>query len=93
MFFEWDEKKDRTNVRKHGFTFTDALRVFGDINAHTYPDRVEDGEQRWHTIGDFEGTVLLVVHTIEEDVEEEKIRIISARKANRRERALYYPSH
>lgn len=94
MIFEWDEKKNRSNFRKHGFTFADAMRVFEDIHAATYRDRWEDDEERWHTVGRFEAAILLIVHTIEETIdEEEKIRIISARKANRRERSLYYPHH
>jgi uncharacterized protein len=52
-----------------------------------------DGQERWHTIGLAGGiTVLLVIHTIEEENGEEKIRIISARKADPSERALYEPS-
>jgi uncharacterized DUF497 family protein len=53
-------------------------------------DRVVDDERRWHTIGLAGGiALLLIVHTIEEEHDEEKIRIISAREASSRERALY----
>jgi uncharacterized DUF497 family protein len=49
-----------------------------------------DGEQRWHTFGLFDGVqVLLVAHTIELDHEDEYIRIISARRANKAERRQY----
>ena len=90
MVFVWDENKDRINQRKHRVSFETAARVFQDSNAVSYPDRVVDGEQRWHTIGLAGGiVVLLVVHTSEEQHGEEEIRIISARKASSRERTIY----
>jgi uncharacterized protein len=90
MVFAWDANKDRINRRKHGVDFETAARVFEDPNGVAYLDRVVDDEQRWHTIGQVAGiTILLVVHTSEEEYGEEKIRIISARKASSRERALY----
>ena len=53
-----------------------------------------NGEQRWHTVGLAASiAVLLVVHTSEEKHGEEEIRIISARKASPRERALYHSPH
>jgi hypothetical protein len=53
-------------------------------------ERVIEGEERWHTIGLAGGiAILLVVHTYEERYGEETIRIISARKASSRERAIY----
>jgi uncharacterized DUF497 family protein len=90
MLFAWDEAKDRINKRKHGVSFETAALIFDDPRAVSYVERVGEGEERWHTIGLVDGIViLLVVHAVEEHNEEEKIRIISARKANRRERALY----
>jgi uncharacterized protein len=83
-------EKDRVNRRKHGVSFETAARVFEDPQAVSYSDRVVDEEERWHTIGQAAGiTLLLLVHTIEGENGEEKIRIISARKASPRERALY----
>ena len=90
MLFVWDERKDRMNRRKHRLSFEAAVRVFEDPNAISYRDCVVEGEQRWHTLGLAGGIVLLlVVHTSEEQNGEEEIRIISARKASSRERALY----
>lgn len=90
MIFAWDERKSRINRRKHGVSFEAAARVFEDPAAVSYVERVVDGEARWHTIGWAGGiVVLLVVHTVEEEHGEEKVRIISARKAYPRERALY----
>lgn len=66
------------------------MRVFEDPAAVSYVERVVDGQERWHAIGWAGGIiVLLVVHTLEEENGEEKVRIISARKASPRERALY----
>lgn len=88
--FAWDPKKSRLDRRKHGVSFQRAVRVFQDPGAVSYIERVVDGEERWHTIG-LAGNVvlLLVVRTVEEENGEEKIRIISARKADSREQSLY----
>jgi uncharacterized DUF497 family protein len=94
MVFAWDPDKDHSNRRKHGVSFETAARVFDDQLAISYLDRMVDDEERWHTIGQVAGiTILLVVHTSEEENGEEKIRIISARKAGPRERALYDAAH
>jgi hypothetical protein len=90
MVFVRDENKNRINRRKHGVSFEAAVRVFEDPRALSFVERVVEGEERWHTIGLAGGiAVLLVVHTVEEGYGEEKVRIISARKAAPRERALY----
>ena len=85
--FEWDEAKAKSNLRKHGVSFDDALTVFDDPLAITLddPDHSED-EQRFVTIGSSRARRLLVVcHSDRPD----RIRLISARKANRRERRYY----
>jgi uncharacterized DUF497 family protein len=90
MLLAWDEAKNRVNRRKHGVSFETASRVFEDPASLSYMERVVEGEKRWHTIGRVGGiAVVLVVHTIEEQDGEEKVRIISARKAGPHERALY----
>jgi uncharacterized DUF497 family protein len=90
VIFAWDENKNLINRRKHGISFETAARVFADPDAVSYVERVVDGESRWHTIGLVGNAlvVLLVVHTVKEESEEE-IPIISAGKANSRERDLY----
>jgi uncharacterized DUF497 family protein len=70
------------------------MRVFADPFALTVQDRIEGGEQRWQTLGLVEGYLLLLVaHTIRDEDEDgqsmEVIRIISARKADRKERRRY----
>jgi len=88
--FEWDEKKNRANQKKYGVSFELAQRVFDDPLALSRLGRVENGEQRWQTLGLVgETVVLLVVHTVREEHSEEVIRIISARKATSRERRHY----
>jgi uncharacterized DUF497 family protein len=70
------------------------MRVFDDPFAFSYVDAVIDGEVRWHTIGLVDGiSILLVVHTCEDEHGEEEIRIISARKADPSERLVYHADH
>jgi uncharacterized DUF497 family protein len=89
--FVWDHEKARINLRKHRISFETAARVFTDPYALTRQDRIENGEYRWQTVGMIDGiTVMLVAHTLEEDPDGvEVIRIISARRANLKERKRY----
>jgi uncharacterized protein len=92
MRYEWDENKNERNLEKHGLSFETASLVFDDPNALSIPDRIENGEERWQTIGMIENIVIVMVaHTIklETESQEEIIRIISARKATRAERQEY----
>ncbi len=88
MDFTWDEAKNRRNVAKHGFNFQTAKLVFDDPYHLLKQDREVDGEPRWQAIGMVEGVhILFVAFAIDEDGE--KVRIISARKANSQEREIY----
>jgi uncharacterized protein len=88
--FEWDQAKARSNERKHGVRFEDAMLVFADPYALVDQDRVERGELRWQILGSAAGLgLLLVIHTTREESDDEIIRIISARRAVRRERKCY----
>ena len=90
ILFEWDEEKARSNERKHGVSFERAKFAFDDPYALLEQDRIESGELRWQTIGLVEGIIiLLIAHTIVEQGENEIIRIISARRANRQEQRRY----
>ena len=89
MQFEWDEEKSNANKAKHGLSFELARFVFDDCYHLSLPDDFPE-EERWRTVGLVNGVlILLVVHTLEEENNEEIIRIISARKATRHEREAY----
>ncbi len=97
MRYEWDERKNRRNQRKHeGISFELGALVFEDDRCLIGADRIDKtGEQRWHALGavrvepDIEA-VLLVVHAYREDEHgEEIIRIISARRAEGHEIRRY----
>jgi uncharacterized DUF497 family protein len=92
--FEWDETKNLSNRRKHGVSFEEACQVFLDPLYVSVQDRIEGGESRWQTLGLVEGVLLLTVaHTVREELEDgalvDVIRIISARRATRKERRRY----
>jgi uncharacterized DUF497 family protein len=87
MDFEWDDQKAARNLAKHGVSFYEAATVFGDPLAMTYydPDHSQD-EDRFLTFGHSDaGHLLVVSHTDRDD----RVRIISARRATRRERKAY----
>jgi len=85
--FEWDEDKARTNLDKHGVNFEEASTVFGDPLSITIPDPAHSqAEDRWIILGhSHRSQLLVVVHTERGD----NLRIISARRASRRERKQY----
>jgi uncharacterized DUF497 family protein len=90
MRFEWDERKNIRNRAKHRVSFETATLVFEDPRVVSILDRIEENEERWHTIGMAGGMLLLlVVHTFRGKENDEIARIISARKATPRERAIY----
>ena len=84
--FNWDEKKRRTNLKHHWLDFADAEEVFAGV-IYTYEDdRFDYGEQRWVTLGWLRGVIVSIVHTETET----EIRVISMRKANKREQKIYF---
>ena len=85
--FEWDESKARSNVRKHGVSFQEAVTVFDDPMSITLDDpEHSDYERRFVTIGfSSRGRLLVVCHSDRHD----RIRIINSRTADRRERRYY----
>ncbi len=90
--FEWDATKTRSNHAKHGVPFEIAQAVFEDPLHVNKPDpRYDD---RWITTGEVQGTLLVVVHTDVENTNDEgqirtRLRIISARIADRADRRAY----
>lgn len=89
--FEWDANKAASNLIKHRVSFETATRAFADPFLLMVQDRFENGELRWQSLGMVDGhLVLLVAHTVGEDDEGiEVLRIISARKADSKERKRY----
>lgn len=90
MVFEWDETKNRRNEQKHGISFELAREVFLDPLCLTIADPAYADEERFWTIGSLPNLVILVVvHTMRFQHEQEITRIISARRATRNERKFY----
>jgi hypothetical protein len=87
--FTWDQGKARSNERKHGIAFEEAVTVFVDENALLIPDpEHSSGEERFLILGmSFKLRILIVCHCYRQ--QEEIVRIISARKASRSERKQY----
>ena len=83
--FVWDESKNKLNKNKHGVDFALAKHVFADLHARSWlDDRCHNyHEERWVTLGNVCGEIMVVVHTYKgEKYGQEIIRIISARKAS-----------
>jgi len=91
MRFVWDSEKEAANLERHGLDFTTAAQAFADPQAVTDYDAVHsrDGEDRWTTIGLAGGLLILVRVTWTDRDGDDEIRIISARRADLRDRALY----
>lgn len=89
--FEWDAQNAIDHFKKHKISFELAARVFADPFMLIAQDRIENGEQRWQSIGIVDAhVVVLVAHTVGEDDDgTEVICIISARKADKQERKRY----
>lgn len=89
MLIEWDEAKREANIRKHGFDFADAERVFtGPFPLFVRLDSREDyGEERWQGIGMLDGIVVVVLVFTEPQTN--IVRIVSMRKATKNERRNY----
>jgi hypothetical protein len=87
LIFEWDPEKARLNTAKHGIDFAEAATVFADVLSATIPDPDHSiGEHRFITLGmSHRQRLLVVVHTETDD----RLRIISARTAERNERRSY----
>jgi len=85
--FEWDSKKNKTNTKKHGVSFDEARTVFYDEQSIQFYD--SEDEDRFILLGSSSNLKTLVVcHCFRE--EETKVRIISARKADKEEEHVYW---
>ena len=86
MRFEWDEAKQRKNLRQHGFDFLECEGVFAAETYSVLDDRFDYGEVRIITFGVLNGRVVAITHTESDEV----TRIISIRKAVKNEEEIYY---
>ncbi|MEV4781216.1 BrnT family toxin [Burkholderia sp. LMU1-1-1.1] len=80
--YTWDEAKRKSNLRKHGLDFADAPAVLENDSYSTEDTRFSYGERRYNALGYFQGNVVSITYTEQND----EIRIISFRWATRRER-------
>lgn len=90
MHFEWDDEKEKINIEKHKLSFKTAAYVFKDKNRIDFYDDIHsDYEDRYITIGRIsqDPHIIMVVYT---ERNGDKIRIISARAAQKNEREAYY---
>ena len=85
--FEWDENKNKTNIEKHGISFTDATNLWADTDALQLESmQLSDLEKRFLMIAKFNDKVWAAIFTLRND----NIRIISVRRARRNEEAIYH---
>jgi len=85
MAFDWDKKKRKTNIKKHGIDFSDLREVFEKPMLTRIDNRKDYGETRWISLGDLDGKIVVLVYTEEEN----NVRLISARRATKNEKCIY----
>ena len=85
--FEWDEAKARINLKKHEVSFLTASAIFLNARLERIDDREDYGEVRWIALGRVEDAVYRVVYSWRD---KNLIRLISAQKASKDERRIYY---
>ena len=88
MEFEWDAMKNHRNIEKHGIDFANAVRIFENPTFEVVDNRRDYGETRVVAMGTVDEIILYVLYTTRGGIR----RIISARRANRRERRTYRES-
>jgi uncharacterized protein len=86
MQFTWDEKKRKSNLKKHGLDFKDGYLLFAGATFTFSDTRFDYGESRFVTLGLLGVEVVVVIHTEYED----EIRIISMRKGTKNEQKIYF---
>ncbi len=86
MEFTWSETKRAVNLKAHGLDFVDAPRVFEGVTFTFEDDRFSYGERRFVTLGLLAGVPVSIAHT----ETNHEIRIISFRKATKRETNIYF---
>jgi|SRR5688572_6286516 len=88
MRFEWDPEKARSNLEKHGISFGKGIELFstGVEYLEIYDERHSEIEDRFIAIGPLWGRIIVMVYS---ELSEDTIRVISVRRATRREARLY----
>jgi len=94
MQFEWSNEKNELNIKKHHISFEEAKEVFLDpLHISKLDHRFDYFEERWITLGlTAKDKIVVVANMFFDDEGKEIIRIISARKANQKER-IFYEQH
>ena len=85
MAFDWDKKKRKTNIKKHGIDFFELKEVFEKPMLTRIDNREDYGESRWISLGNLDGKIVVLVYTEEEN----NVRLISARRATKNEKSIY----
>ena len=88
MRFSWHESKRQTNLKKHGFDFSDAESVFNGPTSTVEDKHNYQGEQRFNTTGLLGAVVVVITHTETDD----EIHIISMREAENHETRQFFSS-
>ncbi len=86
MGFQWDGRKDEANQAKHLVSFRQAAEIFRGFRLTREDSRRDYGEERLIALGEYDGEVLTVVYTLRGD----DIRLISAWKASKHDREIFY---
>jgi len=86
MKFEWDSAKNIANIRKHDIDFNDAIEIFQHPVLSRIDTKENYGEERWISIGQMQALTIVIVYV---EYVNDIIRIISARKATKREKKYY----
>jgi len=91
MKFIWDPAKEKINIEKHKISFTESCYVFTDqYSLNLFDEQHSEDEDRWITLGQTpNGKIITVVHTFNKIDEIEVVRIISSRKATKKETKKY----
>ncbi len=89
MLLEWNEAKERRNVKKHGLDFSLARLLVRDPLGIVVYDRFENREHRYHLLAIVGATCLVLVHTYPDPDNEDRMRVIGLRKATAHERRHY----
>lgn len=86
MKLEWDSNKNNSNIEKHGIDFSDLTKAFTLPMLKREDNRQDYGEKRWIALVELHEICIVIVYSVRKNT----MRIISARKANKKERKIYH---